>query len=61
MWFVLTSICGVGVLFYLRFLIALCKECRFARVYYLVSLEPQAHEGLVGETVSEETMARRAA
>jgi len=61
MWFVLTSICGIGVLFYLRFLIALCKECRFTRVCYLVRLEPQTHQGLVGETMSEHIMSRRAA
>jgi hypothetical protein len=61
MWFILTSVCGVGVLFYLRFLIALWKECRFTRVCYLVRLEPKAHAGLAGETVSEETMSRRAA
>jgi hypothetical protein len=61
MWFVLTSICGIGVLFYLRFLIALCKEWRFTRVCYLVRLEPQTHEGSVGETMSEHMMSRRAA
>jgi hypothetical protein len=57
----LTAICGIGVLFYLRFLIALCKECRFTRVCYLVRLEPQTHEGSVGETMSEHIMSRRAA
>jgi hypothetical protein len=61
MWLVLTSICGIGVLFYLRFLIALCKECCFTRVCYLVRLEPQIHEGSVGETMSEPVMSRRAA
>ena len=61
MWFVLTSVCGVGVLFYLRFLIAVCKECRFTRVCYLVRLEPQSHEESIEEAVRGETMFRRAA
>jgi hypothetical protein len=61
MWFVLTAVCAVGVLFYLRFLIALCKECRFTRISYLVRLEPTVREESISETARGEPMSRRAA
>lgn len=61
MWFILTAICAVGVSFYLRYLVALCKECRFTRICYLVRLEPKAHEGLMSEALHRETISRRAA
>jgi hypothetical protein len=61
MWFILTAICAVGVSFYLRFLVALCKEWRFTRICYLTRLEPKAHERLMSEAVQEEKMSRRAA
>jgi hypothetical protein len=61
MWFILTAICAVGVSFYLRFLVALCEECRFTRIFHLVSLEPKAHEGLISEAARGETISRRAA
>jgi hypothetical protein len=61
MWFILTAICAVGVSFYLRYLVALCKECRFTRIRYLVRLEPKAHEGLMSEVARGETISRRAA
>jgi hypothetical protein len=61
MWFILTAICAGGVSFYLRYLVALCKECRFTRTCYLVGLEPKAHEGLTSEAVRGETISRRAA
>ncbi len=47
--FILTAICAAGVSFYLRFLVALCKECRFTRICYLVRLEPKAREGLMSD------------
>jgi len=59
--FILTAICAAGVLFYLRFLVALCKECRFTRICYLVRLEPKAHEGLMSDAARVETIFRRAA
>jgi hypothetical protein len=61
MWFILTAICAVGVSFYLRYLVALCKECRLTRIRYLLRLEPKAHEGLMSEAVRGETVSRRAA
>jgi uncharacterized protein (UPF0179 family) len=61
MWFIMTAICTVGVSFYLRFLVALCKECRFTRICYLVRLEPKADEGLMSESVRGERISRRAA
>jgi len=61
MWFILTAICAVGVSFYLRYLVALCKECRFTRICYLVRLEPKAHQGSMSDAVSGEAISRRAA
>jgi hypothetical protein len=61
MWFILTAICVVGVSFYLRYLVALCKECGFTRIRYLVRLEAKAHEGLMSEAERGEEMSRRAA
>ena len=61
MWFILTAICAAGVSFYLRFLVALCRECRFTRICYLARLELKAHEGLMSESVRGETISRRAA
>lgn len=61
MWFILTAICAVGVSFYLRYLVALCKEFRFTRICYLVCMEPKAHEGLMSEAAHGETVSRRAA
>ena len=29
---VMTVLCNVGVAFYLRFLVALCKECKHERI-----------------------------
>jgi hypothetical protein len=29
---VMTVLCSVGVAFYLRFLVALCKECKHQRI-----------------------------
>jgi len=61
MWFILTTVCAAGVSFYLRYLVALCKECRFTRICYLVRLEPEADEQLMSEAVRGETISRRAA
>lgn len=61
MWFVMTAICALGILFYLRFLVALCKEYRFTRICYLVCLEPKAPEGSMSEAVRGESISRRAA
>lgn len=58
---VLTAVCAVGVLFYLRFLAALWKDCRFTRVGYLVRLQPNAHEELAGEAARKKTLSQRAA
>ncbi|MGB6473744.1 MAG: hypothetical protein WBF04_06645 [Candidatus Sulfotelmatobacter sp.] len=61
MWFVLTAICAMGILFYLRFLVALCKEYRFMRIGYLVRLEPTARQESMYEKARAEIGSRRAA
>jgi hypothetical protein len=59
--FVLIAVCAVGVAFYLRFLIALCKEVFRTRICYLLRLEPDALKELNVEAERQETMLRRAA
>jgi len=40
----ISTLCTLGVTFYLRFLIALCKECRRHRICYLVRLQSDSLE-----------------
>ena len=61
MLFVLTMVCGAGVAFYLRFLVALCKEVFRTRICYLVRLESSAQEQLIVETERKKITLRRAA
>ena len=41
---IFATVCAAGVSFYLRFLVALARECRYARIYYLVRIQPEAGE-----------------
>jgi len=41
---IMAVLCSVGVAFYLRFLVALCKECRLRRTCYLVRFQPNSDE-----------------
>jgi hypothetical protein len=41
---VMTALCTVGVAFYVRFLVALYKDCRHERICYLVLLESDSVE-----------------
>jgi hypothetical protein len=40
----IAALCTLGVAFYVRFLIALCKECRHHCICYLVRLESSSLE-----------------
>jgi len=60
-WVVLVTVCAAAVPFYLRFLVALCKECRYTRICYLVRIEPRAAEELLAESDREESRSERAA
>jgi len=37
-------LCCAGVTFYVRFLVALCKEYRLSGIWYLVRLQPRRNE-----------------
>jgi hypothetical protein len=49
---VMTVLCSVGVAFYLRFLVALCKECKHQRICYLVRMPPESAECAIPNTSS---------
>lgn len=57
----LAAICIGSVGFYVRFLVALCKECRAHWISYLVRLEPEYEGYTVCEEVVEERSLPRAA
>jgi hypothetical protein len=60
MWIVL-AICAMALAFYVRFLVALCKELRYTRICYLVRIEPTTGEEPAVEPMREETTSQRAA
>jgi hypothetical protein len=45
----MTALCTVGVGFYVRFLVALYKECRHSRICYLVLLQSNSVEQVIPE------------
>jgi hypothetical protein len=60
-WLLFTAVCAMGVAFYLRFLIALCKEVFHTRICYLVLLQPSTREERMSEVERKETRFPRAA
>jgi hypothetical protein len=60
-WLVFTAVCAMGVAFYLRFLMALCKEGLHTRICYQVRLQPGTREEWMGEVERKETRFPRAA
>jgi hypothetical protein len=57
----LASVCAVAIPFYVRFVVAMCTECRFAWIGYLVRIEPTANEPSVVEIRHEDELSSRAA
>ena len=57
----MTALCTGGVAFYVRFLVALCKECRHQRICYVVRLQPESLEHIIPEAQELEASIRRAA
>ena len=57
----MTVLCTSGVTFYVRFLVALCKECRHQRISYVVRLQPESLEHIIPEARELETSIPRAA
>lgn len=45
----MTVLCTAGVAFYVRFLVALCKECRPGRIGYWVRLRLSSREATIVE------------
>jgi hypothetical protein len=58
---VLAIVCATAVAFYVRFLVALCKESRDTRICYLLRLEATSEEESAMDTMREETVCERAA
>ena len=58
---VLAMLCTAGIGFYVRFLVALCKECKPRRVGYWVRLRLDFAEGTIGEPQGREILETRAA
>jgi len=46
----MTALCTIGIGFYVRFLVALCKECSHHRICYLVRLQPSSEEYVLPNT-----------
>ena len=57
----LSALCIGSVGFYVRFLVALCKECRRSWISYLVRLEPEYEEYAIYEEPKGEHSLPRAA
>jgi len=57
----MTTLCTVAVAFYVRFLVALWKECRHIGICYLVRLQYDSDEDLIPETPRVDTSFPRAA
>jgi hypothetical protein len=58
---VLAMLCTAGIWFYVRFLVALCKECKPRRVGYWVRLRLDSGEGTIAELQGREIPDTRAA
>ena len=60
MWIIL-AICAAAVAFYVRFFVALCKECNQTRTCYLVCIVATGDEDSALQPMREETISKRAA
>jgi hypothetical protein len=60
-WLTLASICAAAIPFYLRFLVALCKEYTFARNCYLVRIEPEVDQSPIDQMSHGDELSERAA
>ena len=57
------AVCTLGVAFYVRFLVALCKECRHHRIWicYLVRIRPGSGKCVIPNTRELDVSIPRAA
>ena len=58
---VMTGLCTAGIAFYVRFLVALCKECKPRSVGYWVRLRLSSGEDTVAELQERRKPVTRAA
>jgi hypothetical protein len=58
---VMTAVCAAGIAFYVRFLVALCKECKPRRFGYWVRLRLGSGEDIVAELPERRGALTRAA
>ena len=57
----MTVLCTAGVVFYVRFLVALCKECKLRRSGYWLRLRLGSREATILELQRSERPVTRAA
>jgi hypothetical protein len=58
---VMTALCTAGIAFYLRFLVALWKECRPRRIGYFVRVRLDSGEDTIAELQQRKRPVTRAA
>jgi hypothetical protein len=57
----ITLLCTAGISFYVRFLVALCRECKTRRIGYWVRVQPGSGEESIPDLRERERPATRAA
>ena len=57
----ITLLCTAGISFYVRFLVAMCRECKTRRIGYWVRVQLGSSEELIPELRQRERPVTRAA
>ncbi len=57
----MTVLCTAGIAFYVRFLVALCKECKPRRIGFWVRMRLASDEDVIGELQERKKLFNRAA
>ena len=57
----MTVLCTAGIAFYVRFLVALCKECKPLEISYWVRMRVASGENAIGELQERKGLFTRAA
>ena len=57
----MTVLCTAGIAFYLRFLVALCRECKPRRIGFWVRMRLGSDEDAIGELQERKKLFNRAA
>jgi len=57
----MTVLCTAGIAFYVRFLVALCKECKPRRIGFWVRMRLGSDEESMGELQERKELFNRAA